>query len=339
MPSLLRQTARSIRHTYRKGEWEREYLARRPRFSNAVSQEIGDEMAAHGMSSPFGTFIYTTQNVGDEIQTVAQLGFIPDGQDVRAVNRDHVAEYEGPRRTFIMNGWFSHEWWLWPPSDDVAPIFYSFHIARDALADPKHAAYYRSQGPIGCRDVSTVEKLQRIGVDAYFSGCCTLTLQNPHPESERGEQVVIADAHLSNSGEYPPPASDLLEKFVPEEVRREATYVEHEVKPRDATNYRGKTQTALDRLDLYARAKLVITSRLHVALPCLALGTPVVFLNRLWETDPRFEGYRDIIPGYGPDDDEVNVDWDRPVPKDISAFRDQVVGGLAQKVREHVGLL
>ena len=158
-------------------------------------------------------------------------------------------------------------------------------------------------------------------------------------DAGEGEQVVIADAHLSNSGEYPPPASDLLEKFVPEEVRREATYVEHEVEPRDATNYRGKTQTALDRLDLYARAKLVITSRLHVALPCLALGTPVVFLNRLWETDPRFEGYRDIIPGYGPDDDEVNVDWDRPGPKDISAFRDQVVGGLAQKVREHVGLL
>lgn len=29
----------------------------------------------------------------------------------------------------------------------------------------------------------------------------------------------------------------------------------------------------------YARARCVITSRIHCALPCLALGTPVIFIN------------------------------------------------------------
>ena len=33
-------------------------------------------------------------------------------------------------------------------------------------------------------------------------------------------------------------------------------------------------------LELYARARLVVTSRLHCALPCLALGTPVLFMTR-----------------------------------------------------------
>lgn len=32
-------------------------------------------------------------------------------------------------------------------------------------------------------------------------------------------------------------------------------------------------------MNKYAHAKLVITSRIHCALPCLALGTPVIYLN------------------------------------------------------------
>ena len=32
-------------------------------------------------------------------------------------------------------------------------------------------------------------------------------------------------------------------------------------------------------LDKYSKAKLVITSRLHGALPCLALNTPFIFDN------------------------------------------------------------
>lgn len=38
-------------------------------------------------------------------------------------------------------------------------------------------------------------------------------------------------------------------------------------------------QRAEDLLDRYQRARLVVTSRLHCALPCVAMGVPVVFLH------------------------------------------------------------
>jgi len=59
-----------------------------------------------------------------------------------------------------------------------------------------------------------------------------------------------------------------------------------------------KLKRANEMLDLYASAKLVVTSRIHCALPCLALGTPVIFfdfgyvrkINR-----GRFEGVLDLM--------------------------------------------
>jgi hypothetical protein len=42
-------------------------------------------------------------------------------------------------------------------------------------------------------------------------------------------------------------------------------------------SWRDQWSRALAVLDLYRQASLVYTSRLHVALPCLAFGTPVMF--------------------------------------------------------------
>ncbi|NQD72865.1 polysaccharide pyruvyl transferase family protein, partial [Sphingobacterium shayense] len=49
-----------------------------------------------------------------------------------------------------------------------------------------------------------------------------------------------------------------------------------------------------------SRAKLVVTSRIHCALPCLAMGTPVIFLNGGFEGfgnrfNSRFEGLIDFF--------------------------------------------
>jgi len=36
---------------------------------------------------------------------------------------------------------------------------------------------------------------------------------------------------------------------------------------------------AKNYIDKYARAKLIVTNRLHVAFPCLVLKTPVILIN------------------------------------------------------------
>ena len=50
-------------------------------------------------------------------------------------------------------------------------------------------------------------------------------------------------------------------------------------------------------LNKYARAKLVITSRIHCALPCLALGTPVIFINGFdsFVDSCRFDGILELF--------------------------------------------
>ncbi|HEY0092602.1 MAG TPA: polysaccharide pyruvyl transferase family protein, partial [Flavobacterium sp.] len=58
-----------------------------------------------------------------------------------------------------------------------------------------------------------------------------------------------------------------------------------------------KFAMAEDLLNKYARAKLVITSRIHCALPCLAMGTPVIFVNGFdsFVDSCRFDGILDLF--------------------------------------------
>ena len=57
-------------------------------------------------------------------------------------------------------------------------------------------------------------------------------------------------------------------------------------------------QLAKKLLDKYARAKLVITKRLHGALPCLAFNTPVILINKRYDND-RFKGLYEFFNTVG----------------------------------------
>jgi hypothetical protein len=62
-------------------------------------------------------------------------------------------------------------------------------------------------------------------------------------------------------------------------------------------NEEQKFEIAESYLRDYAQAKLVITSRIHCALPCLAMGVPVIFINGF--DDPvdscRFGGILELL--------------------------------------------
>lgn len=65
---------------------------------------------------------------------------------------------------------------------------------------------------------------------------------------------------------------------------------------------------AEEHVKAYARAKLVITSRIHCALPCLALGTPVILVRTKFDAD-RFKGLFDFFNylGVGEHDGLINT--------------------------------
>ena len=257
-------------------------------------------------------------NVGDNIQSLAAKQFLPR-VDV-FLNREKLADYKGPKLKLIMNGWFTHNIHNWVPSDDIEPLFVSFHMNNTAapfMLSDKGIAYLKKQEPIGCRDQFTADTLKSKGIEAYFSGCLTLTLDNyTVDDSLRDDNIYIVDPLYS----YPRPEKVFyntkhaikniingkafqlrkkqkhLKNFISQELLNTAHFINQEP-PSNKYSEDEKFKMAEDLLNKYARAKLVITSRIHCALPCLALGTPVIFVNGFdsFVDSCRFDGILELF--------------------------------------------
>lgn len=87
-------------------------------------------------------------------------------------------------------------------------------------------------------------------------------------------------------------------KLFDDEFLFNAEYISHEVN-NDVTDDE-KMEQARQLVRLYAGAKLVVTSRIHAALPCLGVETPVIFipsqgLDATRENAGRFDGLLDFF--------------------------------------------
>lgn len=233
-----------------------------------------------------------TPNIGDDMQTLAAARYAPRLPVLLDRDRlDRVWKISGRYRT-IMNGWYMYRPEAWPPSRAIDPLFVSMHLsnrigrfsnqglrARQHLLTGSNLEFLKqhaSNRPIGARDLSTLEALEGAGVDSYLSGCLTLTLQpRGLPRSEKILAVDVTPAAL-------------------EEVRKRSKMPISELTHRIPSNMSPRRRLALleDLLASYETARVVVTSRLHVALPCLALGTPLFFVHKNL-ADPRFGGLID----------------------------------------------
>ena len=234
-------------------------------------------------------------NIGDEVQSIAVERLLPKVDCY--VPRERMNSFVSDEKVkLICNGWFMVEPENWPPSADLDVLFVSFHVTDKSekyLGDPKLADYYRQFEPIGCRDKKTLRMFEKIGVKAYFSNCITLTLENPYTEEERGDKILLVDPFRHNyTKKY---REHFTNKIVPEQYRDQVEIIKQRGSAEGTREER--FEIAEELLDKYAKAKLVITSRIHAALPCLALGTPVYFVNAgyssmfsLGNLGDRFEG-------------------------------------------------
>jgi hypothetical protein len=243
---------------------------------------------------------YSTENYGDEIQSLAALGFLPRVD--RYLDRDALSSVtlKEPHK-MILNGWFTHNPSEWPPRNPcLDPLLISLHLSNELgssiekLTSPPALEFYRRFGPVGCRDFATLELLQSKKVESYFSGCLSLCL-SPRTKS-RGEDVYAVDV-----------PDNVLEKiFIDHETYRRVKRVSHQKRifnRYEIERIRRKYGNlyylwqAGRLLDLYASAGLVVTSRLHCALPCLAFETPVIFLmtNR---NDRRLSPWKEYMSSY-----------------------------------------
>jgi len=309
---------------------------------------MGDSKKLYGLLS------YETINIGDEIQSLAARNFLPR-IDV-LLDRDHLNKVKSNKKIkLIMNGWFTEKPWNWPPSSDIKPLFVSFHISEKSISNmtsKKSIEYLKKYEPIGCRDYHTRDLLIKNGVKAYFSGCMTLTLQRKM--SKRSDEILLVDLNLAG----------INLKDLPLDLLKKSKVLSHKTFDMDTKNMRvkklrGRTKRlinpiyrlivgskrdnikrfnlAKEYLKRYARAKLVITSRIHCALPCLAFGTPVIFVHKNLK-DPRFEGLKDYLRCYTPEEfkNKINeIGWNNPLPnpKSIKRLRNNLINTVEEFIQ------
>jgi hypothetical protein len=256
-------------------------------------------------------------NLGDEIQSIAAKSLLPnisslidrDTSSIAKTSHSHINLTQEIR--IIYNGWFDGQYCQFPPPNQIEPLFISFHINETDHSDDKtyqcldvcriqdnsimnHIDYLKKYEPIGCRDYHTMNILTKKGIACYFSGCLTLTLQNPF--NFRNDEILVVDAHLT--------CKDTFHKLIPQSIRDQAIYISQAI--REILPHEKKMELAQQFLDRLAKARLVITSRLHTTLPCLAYKTPVIFIhdNLL---DVRFEGLLRYMKAYTRGD-QLDVD-------------------------------
>lgn len=273
-------------------------------------------------------------NVGDYIQSVAARQFLPRVDQY--VNRERLSEYTGPEIKLILNGWFMHHPQHWPPSPNVIPLFVAFHLTQRAAAtllDDKGVAYLK-QHRVGARDTFTLKVLQEKGIDCYFSSCLTLTLGQSYTH-RLGTDVYFVD--VLHKWHFIGRRRRLLRKVFSDDLIDSAIRIQHRQSARDYPTEESRFDLADRYLKLYQNAKLVVTSRLHCALPCLAMGTPVVFVDG-WVRNKertRFEGIRKMLNTVGFGGGEVHTNFDPEHIHNRDHHR-QYVAALEQRCREFV---
>lgn len=234
-----------------------------------------------------------TRNIGDDIQAYAAKQFLP--QIDYYVDRNHLDEFVPEKEekiATIFNGWFLQYTLNWPLSPYIKPLPISMHFtSKDWFWDTKDRPYHlqgygleylKNIEPIGCRDSHTVKLLEAKGVKTEYTGCMTLTLKK-FENVERKNYICAVDV------------SEAVIDKIRETTDMEIKIVTHTV-PEDyyQLSWEERMKNVENLLKLYQGATAVISYRLHCALPCLALGTPVILLNEDYRND-RFGDYTKYI--------------------------------------------
>lgn len=273
-------------------------------------------------------------NIGDYVQSIAARQFLPSVD--KYLDREHLNDEVDAEVRLIMNGWYMHQPQNWPPVEKIKPLFVAFHLnklAESGMLDAKGIAYLKQHQPIGCRDYHTVSVLKEKGIDAYFSGCLTLTLGATYQHSvKENAKVYLTDLsyQLEHSLDFKMQCARVLltkllvlkkiqermlecgitralkgvaafyvtyRSVLSDRLMETAEYRCQEIEDTFA-NDDEKFAYADKLLKEYSEANFVVTSRIHCALPCLAMGTPVVFVTSDLSGDVhncRFDGLQQLF--------------------------------------------
>lgn len=287
------------------------------------SNNLGDYMQTLAQLNVLATFYNpatwecASQSIAHALATFAKCK--PQGTNVRArqhpsrvkvVWLDRDASGTKTTTTFetkqeppvyvIANGWFMHPIpatttnnndllsFDFPFAPHIIPIFVSLHLAHPEIVDSERVCeYFRKHAPIGCRDLATCDLLRSKGIEAYFSGCLTSSLELPTEERSH-------DGWWSGSSERL-----FVDVNTPQKDNNNDSVVSHHI-PCLATTLTPDQalHMALEHLVRYSYCEHITSTRIHCLLPTRAVSetSELVFCSKTqgqtgaWLHRPRFSG-------------------------------------------------
>ena len=163
------------------------------------------------------------------------------------------------------------------------------------MTSPKSIAYFKQHQPVGCRDNHTLNFLQKHDITSFLSGRLTLTL--PRYTGKRGDDILFVDVMRTNyTSSY---RKAIVSRIIPESYKDKIEFITHFSKEMKSQTSQERLNEAKLLLDRYKKARVVFTSLIHCALPCVAMGTPVVFVDAGFNNNnakrDRFDGVTDLF--------------------------------------------
>lgn len=262
---------------------------------------------------------YAKANIGDAIQTIAIRYLFAKmnirNEDIVEIGIDELKKYDGDPVNMPLIGVFERNTVMnrFPCSPKINPIFICSLMYDDVLKENEELInYLQKYAPIGCRDERTRDIFRQYDIDAYMMGCISLVL----PKRDKDpilDKVFLIDIPHS------------VEKFLPITLKEQSECVCHEINleeyPISKREYLRIESIASQKLETYRNeAGLVITSRLHAAAPCIAMGIPTIVVSNNF--DYRFAWIDKFTRLYSVDEfSEIN--W-APEKADIENIRKEL---------------
>ena len=267
-------------------------------------------------------------NLGDNIQVLAidylysKMGINKD--DITYINIDGTRDYKGkyvilPAVTQFIDSNLDKRF---PMSNNIIPFFISFLSYGDLFAErPELVQYMKKYEPIGCRDESTMLLCRKYGIESYLMGCVSLCFPKRDIVPKK-EKVFAVDV------------SQALVKHIPEEILCKTEFLTHAVQyeeyPISSKENKRLMELAKGMLrKYYDEATMVITGRLHVAVPCIAMGIPVIFAAD--NVDFRFGWVDKLIKLYTLKEYD-QIDW-KPQSIDIEEIKAKIYNIFANSIK------
>jgi hypothetical protein len=196
--------------------------------------------------------------------------------------------------------------------------FHINESVKDKLRTDSNIEYFKKHIPIGCRDTNTLNLLKEKGIDSYFSACLTLTLNYKYSvENPVRKEVIFTEfdppfyskkrllkkapyllyyllrhykllKHIAYSFHHSITVKKLAHasyflsiylKIFELSILKDATYIDHYINISQFVTEEDRFNLAKQLLFKYANAKLVVTSKIHCALPTLSFDTPLVYIE------------------------------------------------------------